>query len=83
MGAVPTATTKVIYIVGQHRGRSGGGARRRKRRRRGGRRGGGKGGGGGGGGGWNLGDLVERGLVPEERVYDVSEELRKILRMDE
>lgn len=27
--------------------------------------------------------LVERGLVPEEKVYEVPEELRNILRMDE
>ncbi len=28
-------------------------------------------------------ELVRRGLVPEERVYDVEGELRKILMMDE
>lgn len=34
-------------------------------------------------GGVKLEELVERGLVPEERVYDVPEELRKVLQMDE
>ena len=34
-------------------------------------------------GGGGLEQLVERGLVPEERVYEVSEELRKVLQMDE
>ncbi len=29
------------------------------------------------------GGLVEGGLVPVERVYDVPEELRKVLQMDE
>lgn len=33
--------------------------------------------------GVGLEELVERGLVPEERVYDVPEELRKVLQMDE
>ena len=27
-------------------------------------------------------ELVERGLVPRERVYDVPEEIRKLLEMD-
>lgn len=30
-----------------------------------------------------LEELVERGLVPEERLYDVPEESRKVLEMDE
>lgn len=34
-------------------------------------------------GGVDLGELVEGKLVPEERVYDVSEDLRKVLQMDE
>lgn len=34
-------------------------------------------------GGVGLGELVERGLVPRERVYDVPEELRERLLMDE
>ena len=34
-------------------------------------------------GGVALGELVEMGLVPEERVYEVPDELRKLLRMDE
>ncbi len=34
-------------------------------------------------GGVGLGELVEGGLVPVERVYDVPEELRKVLQMDE
>ena len=33
--------------------------------------------------GVKLEELVKEGLVPEERVYDVPEELRKLLRMDE
>lgn len=34
------------------------------------------------GGGVELKGLVEGGLVPEERVYDVPEESRKVLQMD-
>lgn len=30
-----------------------------------------------------VGELVERGLVPEERVYEISEDLRQVLRMDD
>jgi hypothetical protein len=28
-------------------------------------------------------ELIERGIMPRERVYDVPKELRQILRMDE
>lgn len=34
-------------------------------------------------GGWALEELVEKGLVPEEKVYDVPDDLRKLLQMDE
>ena len=29
-----------------------------------------------------VGELVKRGLVPEERVYEVPDELRRVLKMD-